>query len=190
MFAEVEKDSQGYARVDDLIRSESSDSLSSGLARSLDQIVCQFTTNAERIISGLLRVKNKYLTEDPHLSHELDFAILHIQKRDLYSSSNSYKAQSPELKRLQSTEKGRNYLSFLSEYSEVNEDNNKEQTLKLARENSSMRGGLMRGDTSPLKNEGNDIFKLFKRVESAKEHLGELDEPTFNLLEFNELIEL
>ena len=189
MFADVSKDNEGYARVDDLIRSESSNSISSGLAHSVDQVLGQFTTNAERIISGLIRIKNKYLTEDPSLSRELDFAILHIQKRDLYSSSSSYKVQSPELKRLQSTEKGRDYLSFLSEYSEVNEDLNREHTLKLARENSSMKRGLTRGDTSPLKNEGNDIFKLFKTVETAKEYLSELDEPAFNILEFNEKIE-
>ena len=83
MFQDVEKDSQGYARVEDLVGLDSSGShLSSSVAQSVDFVLGlgNFTTNAERIISALTSVKKKYLQNDSFLSDEIDFAIDSIRK--------------------------------------------------------------------------------------------------------------
>ena len=116
MFEDVEKDSQGYARVADLAGLDSSGShMSSSLAQSVDLALGlgAFTTNAERIISALASVKKKYLAKDDFLSGEIDFAIERIRKQDIYAPISTLHCESPELMHFQKTDKGRDYVSFL-----------------------------------------------------------------------------
>ena len=98
---------------------------------------------------------------------------------------------------LQSTEKGRECVSFLQEYSAVGEDLNRERTLRMARQKSSLKprrqleaGGFLSAPaSSPLKAAGNDLTKLFKQVQGAKEPLAAVSEPSFSVLEFSRRVE-